>query len=107
MSMKEVVIKKKRYPYAKKLSFIDETESLVRDTFLKLPDFTKGLYNQTDWKKACFLLHNNLTFTVKILSEVVENIEDADSRAMLIQKILQCRDMKAHLKKVENGFYQE
>jgi len=105
--MKEVITKKKKYPYAKKLTFIAETETLVRDTFLKLPDFTNGFYNQTDWKKSCFLLENNLTFTVKILSEVVENIEDADSRAMLIQKILQCRDMKAHIKKVENGFYQE
>ena len=105
--MKEVVTKKKRYPYAKKLTFIAETESLVRDTFLNLPDLTKGLYNLTDWKKSCFLLENHLTFTVKILSEVVENMDDANSRAMLIQKILQCRDMKAHLKKVENGFYQE
>lgn len=105
--MKEVITKKRKYPYAKKLTFIAETESLVRDTFLNLPAFTNGLYSQTDWKKSCFLLENNLTFTIKILSEVVENMDDANSRAMLIQKILQCRDMKAHLKKVENGFYQE
>jgi hypothetical protein len=105
--MSEVSTKKKQYPYAKKLTFIAETESLVKDTFLNLPNFINGFYSHTDWAKSCFIVENNLNFTIKILSEVIENTQDADSRAMLIQKVLQCRDMKAHLKEVGKGFYKE
>jgi hypothetical protein len=109
--MSEVFTKEKKnknkYPYAVKLSYVDQTEMLVKQEFLFLPSFANQFKTINEWEQACLLLEQKIDFTIKSLSELCENIIDDATRAMVVQKVLQYRDMKNQISKVKQSHYTE